>query len=197
MDENTFRGVVARNLTYFRKQNNMTQAELAEKIHYSDKSVSKWERGDGLPDAYVLMLIAELFNIDIDTLLREDLPEAPPIKPGKKRVIIPTMAVALVWLAASVVFLALRIITPSFDKAWMVFLLAIPASCIVTVVFSKLWWNLLVLCISVSALIWSAAVSIYIFVPFERISPIFVIAGIVQLLTILWFLLKHNPPRGK
>ena len=37
--------IIAANITQLRKENNLTQAELAEKLNYSDKAVSKWERG--------------------------------------------------------------------------------------------------------------------------------------------------------
>ena len=39
------KNIVAKNITELRLLNNMTQMELAEKINYSDKTVSKWERG--------------------------------------------------------------------------------------------------------------------------------------------------------
>ena len=64
--------IVADNLTEFRKQKKWTQAELAEMLHYSDKSVSKWERGASLPDLKVMMRLAELFEVSLEDLTTEN-----------------------------------------------------------------------------------------------------------------------------
>ena len=56
------KNILAENLIKYRKAANLTQAELAEKINYSDKAVSKWERAAGMPDVDVLKQIADLFG---------------------------------------------------------------------------------------------------------------------------------------
>ena len=61
--------VVANNLIHLRQESGMTQAELGEKLNYSDKTVSKWERAESLPDAYVLKQIGEIFGVSVDLLL--------------------------------------------------------------------------------------------------------------------------------
>ena len=53
--------VIAKNIAKLRVDSNMTQNELAQKLNYSDKAVSKWERGESLPDISVLVQIAEIF----------------------------------------------------------------------------------------------------------------------------------------
>ena len=69
MNQENVKQLIADNITYYRKKAGMTQAELAEKINYSDKAVSKWERGEGVPDVYVLCVMAEIFGISTDALL--------------------------------------------------------------------------------------------------------------------------------
>ena len=59
---------IGKNIATFRKGANLTQAELAQKINYSDKSVSKWESRNGAPDVYVLMSLAELFGVTVNAL---------------------------------------------------------------------------------------------------------------------------------
>ena len=54
MDEQKFKNTVAENIAHYRKAAGLTQGALAAKINYTDKSVSKWERGDGLPDVFVI-----------------------------------------------------------------------------------------------------------------------------------------------
>ena len=58
-DEQTLRRTTAKNIAAYRKSHKDTQLDLARKLNYSDKSVSKWERGEGLPDVYILAQIAQ------------------------------------------------------------------------------------------------------------------------------------------
>ena len=71
MDETELGQIIGKNITRLRKIANMTQLELAEKLNYSDKSVSKWEQGNGIPDVRILMQIAELFGVTLDDLVHE------------------------------------------------------------------------------------------------------------------------------
>ena len=71
MTELEFKKLVSENLQYYRKLNNMTQLQLAETLNYSDKSISKWERGESLPDLYILQSIADLYGITINDLVNE------------------------------------------------------------------------------------------------------------------------------
>ncbi len=69
MKNEDFKRVVAKNLVYFRKKKGLTQQELAKELNYSDKAISKWERGESLPDAYVLYTIAKFYHIGLDDFL--------------------------------------------------------------------------------------------------------------------------------
>ena len=57
-------------LAALRRANGMTQKELAERLNVSDKSVSRWERDDGAPDLALIPVIAEVFGVTCDELLR-------------------------------------------------------------------------------------------------------------------------------
>lgn len=65
------RGALAANLAELRKEENLTQAEFAAQFNYSDKAVSKWERGDSLPDVVMLKTIADLYGLRVDDLLTD------------------------------------------------------------------------------------------------------------------------------
>ena len=64
--------IIAKNIASLRTSAGLTQLELAEKLNYSDKAVSKWERGESTPDVAVLTHIADLFGVPLDYLVRED-----------------------------------------------------------------------------------------------------------------------------
>ena len=75
MTEQEFKATVAENLISYRKLNNFTHLELAQCINYSDKSISKWERGESLPDVFVLSLIAQVYGITVSELIGEQAPD--------------------------------------------------------------------------------------------------------------------------
>lgn len=192
MQEDALRNAIARNIAFFRKNGGHTQAELAEKLNYSDKSVSKWERAEGVPDIYVLTQIAELYQVSVNDLIRLDEPQLPCRKP---KVLILLLSLGLVWLAATVLFFALMLLCPGTPGKWLCFLYAVPVSGIILTVFTCLWWQLWKRCISVSVIIWGLAVCIHLTLNLPVSYMIYVVAGVVQLLFILWFLLLSRQKR--
>ena len=107
-DDEKVKKIIAENIVRYRRECNLTQAELAEKIHYSDKSVSKWERADGVPDIFVLVMLAELFGVTVNDLLTEKHRKSHRAAPKLKRSIITLMSAGLVWLVAAVVFFGIK-----------------------------------------------------------------------------------------
>jgi len=98
-------------------------------------------------------------------------------------------------LIAAVCFFVLKLIFPAQDRFWLIFLYAVPVSCIVLTVFMNLWWNNLLRGISVSALIWSIAACVFFTLRLLYVEYIFIIAGILQIMTILWYILIAKPKR--
>ncbi len=153
----------AQNLIRYRKALNLTQAELAEKLNYSDKAVSKWERAESLPDIYTIKQIADFFGINVDTIISE--PKKDRFKPnynlGKKRTIICLASAAIVWLVAIAFFAFIHIIFPSIEQTWLSFIYAIPVTAIVLLVFTSVWGKSLGNLIILSILIWSIILAVY------------------------------------
>ena len=69
MELNELKLVTASNIIKLRTQKGMTQAELGALLNYSDKTISKWERGEAIPDAYVLTQLSALFGVSVDFIL--------------------------------------------------------------------------------------------------------------------------------
>lgn len=61
--------VIADNIIFYRKEKGYTQLELAEKLNYSDKAVSKWERAESLPDVITLNEIASMLDVTLNDLV--------------------------------------------------------------------------------------------------------------------------------
>lgn len=193
-NEKLLRRRIAANMAHYRKLNNMTQSELAERISYSDKSVSKWERAEGVPDIYVLTLLADLFGVSVNDLISENAPLPPPSASNvnKNRVFVLLLSVVLVWFVATVTYTVLQVFVPSLKGAWYSFIAAIPVSCILNVVFTSLWWGLRSRFLAVSALVWSIAAAVYIVFPLYNVYLIFAVGAVLQILIILWFILQKQ-----
>lgn len=65
--------ILGEKIILLRKQNNLTQEELAEKLNVSRQSVSKWEMGTSIPDINKILLISEVFGVNIDYLLKDNI----------------------------------------------------------------------------------------------------------------------------
>ena len=141
MEEDVLAVTIGKNIMRLRRMANMTQLELAEKINYSDKSVSKWEQGNGIPDVRILVQLADLFNVSVDDLVREHHEAAvmPKKTRLKRRIVVSLLSVGLCWLVAVVVFVFIGIIWPDVPNTWLAFVYAVPASAIVVLVFSCIW----------------------------------------------------------
>lgn len=135
------RFIIAQNIVKLRQSHGMTQAELAERLSYSDKAISKWERADSLPDVIVLKQLADLFSVRVDDLFAEDIPLPDPrLQRARVRnhLIITLLAASLVWLIATFVFVILGL-SPGSGAKWLAFIYAIPTSAVVVLVFNSIW----------------------------------------------------------
>lgn len=160
--------VVAKNILELRQSNSMTQTELAERLNYSDKSVSKWERAESMPDISVLLEIATIFGVTLDYLVSadHDAPGAPAEKTKvSKRLVrnhgfITGMSILLVWLAAMLAFVITDIATENIYEHYLTFVYAVPVSMIVWLVFNSVWFNKRRNFLIISLLMWSVLASL-------------------------------------
>ncbi len=190
INENEFKQIVARNITKFRKANGLTQLELAIKLNYSDKAVSKWERGESLPDVYMLQVIASMFGITLNDLVSE---RTDTIKPKSRfnRGVVLALSIGLTWLIAVATFVFLNIF--NIEKAWLLFIYAIPVSLIISIIFSNIWKYKWLLFFSISGLYYTIPLSICITLNWvNNVALLFIIGAPLQLLTILWFFRKRR-----
>ena len=182
-DEATLRKTVAKNIAQYRKAHHDTQLDLATKLNYSDKSVSKWERGESLPDVYILSQIAELYSVSVSALIGEIQP--PKESKPHYHMFILLLSLALTMAVATLLFSMFMICKVDYP-AWMFFVYALPVCSIICIVFTSLWWGILWQGVSVSALIWTLGMSLYLSFELENVSLIFLVCAALQVLTLLW-----------
>ncbi len=178
--------IIGQNISTLRRRERMTQAQLAEKLNYSDKSVSKWERGDGLPDICVLLAVKELFHVTLDDLCADrSLPRR-----DRSRGLILVLSVGLVFLVATVFFALLSFLR--FERVWLVYIYALTASAIVGVVFTSLWWGTWQQLLSVSLLVWSIPLSLSLTFTHSMMYLLYIVAAVLQALAALWYWFRHE-----
>jgi transcriptional regulator with XRE-family HTH domain len=169
--------IVGHNLASLRKARGLTQGELAEKFHYTDKSISKWEHGEAIPDLSTLDELAEFYGVTIDYLIHDQTEpslvekgQCNPLQEKINKVATALLGIVFVWTAAVVVYIGFRIV-PSWQNKpwnpWMAFVWACPASLVVASGFNRKWgkhaWDLpLDLCLS-----WALLGAIYLEIAFD------------------------------
>lgn len=193
INETQFRKNFGIKLNKLRKQRGLTQQELASQLNYSDKAISKWERGESVPDSYTLYLIADFFSVSIDNLLsdKEDISvgefkELDKTSPAK--LFVPLISVFAIFFVASIFFLVMKNVDNWSAYANYSFIYASPIASIALTVFSSIWWKIIYRCISVSLVIWTSALSIYLSLNLENLKYIFISCAFLQVATILIYL---------
>ncbi len=209
---NDLKLIVAKNITELRKQHGMTQLQLAEKLNYSDKAVSKWERGESVPDVAVLVEIAELFSVTLDYLVKDEHTEADTkpqseeerkLKEATQRVIVKNrkaitgISIQAVWLLAIMVFVPIAIFLPDSGSKWLCFIYAIPASSIVWLVFNSVWFNRRRNYLIISILMWSLLAAVHITALFfgASIHYIYLLGLPGELIIILCSVITKKPTK--
>lgn len=213
MDSELVKAHIGGNIAMYRKATGMTQAELAEKLNYSDKAVSKWERGESVPDVLTLMTIAEQFDVSVEELLKDPnaLPENPTtleaammqvsekaLKRKANKNIILGLSTTLVWFVALLFF----VVISSFHIAGssVAFVYAIPITAIVLLSLRSAWrdfrWNKAL----ISVIVWGSLLSIYVSLWMflhENVWKVFLLGIPGQIAIFLWFRLFHKAGEGK
>ena len=176
MEDDKLKGRIGRNIAAYRKHSGLTQAGLAEKLNYSDKAVSKWERGESVPDVLTLVQLAEQFGVTVNDLIADPdiLPEGDrtnlekamtqvsekALKRKANKNIILGLSSLLVWFVA--LFFYVILASVGFEQGALAFLYAIPADAIVMLSLRSAWrdfrWNK----IYISAIVWGCLVSFHV-----------------------------------
>lgn len=193
--------IIAGNIGKLRREAGMTQLELAEQLNYSDKAVSKWERGESVPDIVTLKSLADLLNVSVDYLLRADHPKETEIKreytkrQRRNHALITVMSCVLVWLVAAFIHAGVDIALPNEVKLWLVYMYAIPATLIVLLIFNSIWGVRRSNFIIISLLIWTLLACVYLTTSIfagMNMWLVFIVGIPAQIIVFLWSGLRYK-----
>ena len=189
------KNIIADNLISLRKANKLTQLELAEKLSYSDKAISKWERGESLPDIVILKQLADMYNVNIDYIIsthtEEDKAKYKVPRPElNNKLIITLLACLSVWLLATILYINFKIMFDTYY--WKIWIWALPVTSAVLIVFACIWGRKSLIVGSVSCLIWTLILAIYLQFLEYNIWSLFLLGIPAQLATTLSGKIKRN-----
>ncbi len=196
MDE--MKKIVAANIIRLRTSLGLTQAQLGESLNYSDKSVSKWERGESVPDVFVLKQIADMAGVTVDYIISphdvdEEILPATTEHHYSRRFITLTV-LAGIWTLAVLIFVILWMCG---IFSWLVFVYAVPVSLITLLVLNSVWgdrsWNLYI----VSGLVWGIICSLYLTALSLNWWQLFLLGIPAQIIIIFAFSIKLRPKKEK
>ena len=215
MNDEQLKTRIGLNIALQRKKAGLTQAGLAAKLNYSDKAVSKWERGESIPDVLTLVAMAEQFEISVNDLLTD--PNALPdgdscnlekamtkvsekaLKRKANKNVILALSSTLVWFVALFIFVVLSSFELTDPYSWLIFVYAVPINAIVLLSLRSAWhdfrWNKALITI----ISWSGLVSLYVsLLVFAKVNiwRMFLLGIPGQIAIFLWFRM-YRPVKEK
>ncbi len=183
---------ISTNLVALRKKCGYKQSDVAEKLNYSDKTISKWETGEIVPSVENLIELCKLYNITLDQITRPIKIEDEQISKNDKskysKRFIALLSISAIWIIATIFFVYTNIL--SNYLAWIVFVWAVPASCVVGIIFNSLWGNKRLNYIYISVLVWTLITSFYLQFLQYNLVPLYFIGVPAQIAIILWSKIK-------
>lgn len=189
--------ISASNIIKLRTGAGLTQAELGEKLNYSDKTISKWERGEAIPDAYVLTQMAEIFDVTVDYLLSShDAWESPEQQENRQEEtgysvnMIIAISVLGVWTMALTIFVLLWL----FDIIlWETFVVALPVSILTYMVLICVFRRRRHLQFVIAAFVLSLFILLYFTLPMQKPWQLFLIAIPAEIIVFLSCNIRRRP----
>ena len=189
--------ISASNIIKLRTGAGLTQAELGEKLNYSDKTISKWERGEAIPDAYVLTQMAEIFGVTVDYLLSShDAWESPEQQAARQEEagysvnMIIAISVLGVWTMALTIFVMLWL----FDIIlWETFVVALPVSILTYMVLICVFRRRRHLQFVIAAFVLSLFILLYFTLPMQKPWQLFLIAIPAEIIVFLSCNIRRRP----
>lgn len=194
----SLRKIIGSNLAELRKERKITQLELAEMFGYTDKAISKREKGDTLPDVETLYQLASFYGVTIDYLTNDIPLEEKEIitNPTKQtnikanRISIVLLSISLVWMLATICFVWIMVFNSV--NYYQVFIYAISLTAIVLILFNKTWGERKYNFYIYTLFLWSLISSIYVGFLQYNLWPLFLLGVPSQILIFLWSRMKDG-----
>jgi len=187
--------IIAKNLVELRKEKKYTQQQIAERLNYSDKAVSRWEHAETMPDLETLCKLCDIYGVKFEYLLQAEQPKKnnPYVvktdMPG--RIVVLLIAALAIWIAAMVTYTYMHIILS--QNRWTIFIWAIPITSVTCQICNSfLLHNRLLKYILNSITAWTLLLSLYLELLSYNVWMLFIIGIPIQIIIILLAILKSK-----
>ncbi len=199
--EDNIKNIVASNLVNLRKSKNMTQSDVAKALNYTDKSVSKWEHADSLPDISILNALCKIYGVTLDYLVQTDPEEQKrhivdtqaEKSDRKNKIVLVLMSIAVTYLVATIIFVYSTWMSNGEVAYWQPFLWAVPVCAVMLLGFNYRWFkNVIVRVIFQTIFVWSTLFCVYLQFIEYQFWLIFILGIPLQIMIILNTQLKRN-----
>ena len=198
MDE---KEIIAKNLELYRKKAKLSQLELAKKLNYSNKNISKWENAETTPSVFVLNEIAKLYGIKVDDLLNEktvekqkEVSDKTILDNRKKKLFRLAMLMlsnALLFVAGTIAIYVLGLLDVTVFNKWMIYLYLTPLSILSILIYVRVVYKYVSFLLT-SLFGWLTCVCVYVsLISVPNISLIFVLGASYQLMAIFITILAN------
>lgn len=186
--------IIAENLIYYRKKAKLTQSQLAEKLNYSDKSISKWERQEGVPDVLILAKLAKIYGLTVNDFLSKKKKERI-ANVYFSHIFISLVSMAIIGILSTVIFVIL--LSLNIHKAYLAFIYGISACGIVMIVFNNVFFRRILNMIASAVVLWSLATALCLTLMnvYSSAYLLFIVAIPIQIFLVFLYILLLK--RGK
>ncbi len=186
--------IIAENLIYYRKKAKLTQSQLAEKLNYSDKSISKWERQEGVPDVLILANLAKIYGLTVNDFLSKKKKERI-ANVYFSHIFISLVSMAIIGILSTVIFVIL--LSLNIHKAYLAFIYGISACGIVMIVFNNVFFRRILNMIASAVVLWSLATALCLTLMdvYSSAYLLFIVAIPIQIFLVFLYILLLK--RGK
>lgn len=195
---NNLKNTIAKNLVELRKRYKYTQQDLADILKYSDKAISKWEKGDSLPDIEILYQICNIYGVTLDYLTHEGTYEEKkdyviPKYEKRNKVLITLLFVVTIWTLGISAFVFINIFNG--HNIWPIFIWCVPVSASLVLYFNLRWGKRIYNPFIFSTMLWGYIAGLFFQILFSldiNIWPVFLVGVPLEVAIILWSFLKHD-----
>lgn len=194
------REIVSENLVTLRRQSNMTQIELAEKVGFSNKTVSHWERGEVMPDLETVERLADIYGVTVNDIVTRHEEEGQALgtelaRQKRSKVTIMSLVLVSLWYIALIFFVLANMVYGTYE--WQIFVFAVPCSALCIMVFCTIWGKKKQVVISLSVFVWTLIAFLYINTYAYNLWMLFLLGAPLQIIILLGANLKINSRRKK
>lgn len=210
MELNELKLISASNIIKLRTGAGLTQAELGARLNYSDKTISKWERGEAIPDAFVLTQLAAMFDVTVDYLLSSHDAWEAPIEEDEEEEeldtvesngasysvdVIMALVFVSIWTACIVAFVTLWLAVDII--LWQIFAVTLPVSLLVLMILMCVFKKRRALQYIIAAFVFSIFVTLYFLLPADTPWQLFLIGVPAVAIVFLACNIRKRPRKHK